>query len=238
MAKLTSWSQTTADTEKKKLGKKKAHDSSDDSEDKVDELEALLATAIAVDWKNPELSQKLLGKIAESKEIKQALYPLKKNFALWRLANELLGNDDKYKAALAAAAAGTTKDRAAWANKIKGRVRAMARTTQKYTQEMGETGAGIDNADEVSQTPSQTSGQKFRTLAHEVDISVIMSGVSTTTATDDTPREEEEDDAEDDAGTPFSNWNPDDSFLAFLSWVKAGSGGRFWGSISLGVRGG
>ncbi|KAJ7182291.1 hypothetical protein C8R43DRAFT_1115935 [Mycena crocata] len=237
--------------QKKKLGKKKADDSSDDSEDEVDELEASSATAIAVDWKNPELSQKLLAKIAESKEIKQALYPpcgpnaatkdgggQKKVFALWRLANELLGDDDRYKAALAAAAAGTAKDRAAWANKIKGRLRAMARTTQKYTQEMGETGAGIDNADEIDMSVSNPFTNKWAKISDacpwyfdmrnliaqrpnlvptglgdsgtEVDISVIMSGVSTTTATDDAPREEEEDD-EDDAGTPISNWNPDDS---------------------------
>jgi hypothetical protein len=87
-------------------------------------------------WKDPARSEKLLALIGENKSIKQALYPpcganasskdgggKKKVEALWKLCLLLLKGDPKYAEALAAATAGSAKVRAAWANKIKARLR-------------------------------------------------------------------------------------------------------------------
>ncbi|KAJ7738855.1 hypothetical protein DFH07DRAFT_752405, partial [Mycena maculata] len=119
-------------------------------------------------WKDPARSEKLLALIAEDKFIKQSLYPpcgpnasttngggKPKVEAQWQLAMLLLGEDEKYKASIEAAAS-NPKDRLGYANKIKNRLGVMAKITRGYDREMGETGAGIENAASIDM--SKTNG--------------------------------------------------------------------------------
>ncbi|KAJ7775996.1 hypothetical protein DFH07DRAFT_696726, partial [Mycena maculata] len=112
-----------------------------------------------------ELSEGLIACIMESADIKRALYPppgpntstakgggQTKVGAQWQLCLNLLGEDPNFKEALEACI--TTKEQTAYANKIKNRLRTMAKMTRKYIVEMGQTGAGIRNADEIDTSVS------------------------------------------------------------------------------------
>ncbi|KAJ6629025.1 hypothetical protein B0H10DRAFT_1776702, partial [Mycena sp. CBHHK59/15] len=118
-------------------------------------------------WSDPTLSEALVSRIMESAEIKRALYPppgpnastakgggKTKVGSQWQLCLNLLGEDPKYKEALAAVT--TSKERTAYANKIKNRLRAMAKITREYMDEMGQTGAGIHSADEIDTSLNNT----------------------------------------------------------------------------------
>ncbi|KAJ7754333.1 hypothetical protein DFH07DRAFT_707848, partial [Mycena maculata] len=164
-------------TEKKAAKKKKkADDSSEDSaDDEADEADSKGEKALDVEsvfihasnarsplcsWKDPELSLKLIACIYANKAIKQALYPpcganassadgggKTKVTAQWELAVLLLSDIDKFKQSLAACL--TSKQRLAYANKMKNRLRAMEKITRTYDTEMGQTGAGIERASDI-----------------------------------------------------------------------------------------
>ncbi|KAJ7734192.1 hypothetical protein DFH07DRAFT_967741 [Mycena maculata] len=118
---------------------------------------------MAFDWSDPALTQALITCIMEDRDIKRALYPppgpnastakgggKTKTSSHWQLCLNLLGEDPKYKEALAMVT--TAKERLAYANKIKNRLRTVARMTRQYMDEMGQTGAGIRSADEIDMT--------------------------------------------------------------------------------------
>ncbi|KAJ7205818.1 hypothetical protein GGX14DRAFT_327153, partial [Mycena pura] len=111
-------------------------------------------------WSDPTLSEELVAQIFENRDIKRALYPppgpnastakgggKTKTSAHWLLCLKVFGEKPKYKKALAAV--DTAKDRTAYANKIKNRLRSMAKITRDFMDEMGQTGAGIRHADEI-----------------------------------------------------------------------------------------
>ncbi|KAJ7176371.1 hypothetical protein C8R43DRAFT_1118891 [Mycena crocata] len=136
----------------KKVKRGKDDDSSEDSEEEADEADNR--------WKDPDLSVGLLAHIAENKAIKRSLYPpcgpngstaegggKPKVNAHWDLFVLLFGKNPKYTDALAACK--TPKERLGYANKIKNRLRAMAKTTLILNKSMGETGAGIESAAEI-----------------------------------------------------------------------------------------
>ncbi|KAJ7483848.1 hypothetical protein B0H11DRAFT_2231993 [Mycena galericulata] len=65
----------------------------------------------------------------------------------WQLCLNLLVEDPKYQEALDTVK--TKKEQVAYANKIKNRLRTMAKLTRNYMTEMGETGTGIRSAAEI-----------------------------------------------------------------------------------------
>ncbi|KAJ6611009.1 hypothetical protein B0H10DRAFT_2437733 [Mycena sp. CBHHK59/15] len=229
----------------KKKAPKKAEVSSNDSESEEEVADAPGAssglTKIPINWKDPACSEKLLALIGENKSIKQALYPpcsanastkngggKKKVEALWKLCLLLLEGDDKYTEALAAATAGSAKDRSSWANKIKARLRTMAKISRKHDAAMGETGAGIDNVAQIDRSVTTAFTTKWdeieadcpwyfemRNLISErpnlvltglgdstmpIDMSVIMAGPAAIV------EEEEEEEGEKDNDL-ISGWN-------------------------------
>ncbi|KAJ7442706.1 hypothetical protein B0H11DRAFT_2347649 [Mycena galericulata] len=108
--------------------------SSSDDEDKLD-IEEANSGILSVDWSDPALSEALIARIMEDKDIKRALYPppgpnastakgggKSKVESQWQLCLNLLEEHPKYKEALAAVT--TKKERTAYANKIKNRLRA------------------------------------------------------------------------------------------------------------------
>ncbi|KAJ7734969.1 hypothetical protein B0H14DRAFT_2639288 [Mycena olivaceomarginata] len=125
-------------------------ESSEDSSDDiiVDDSEIASKGGVEVDWKDQQLSVKLLAIISEDADIKRSLYPpaapmhpLKK---AWNVAVALLGEMEKYKDAIAACE--TAREKLVFANKIKNRLSTMAKTARNYDKEMGQTDAGIKNA--------------------------------------------------------------------------------------------
>ncbi|KAJ7489024.1 hypothetical protein FB451DRAFT_1390209 [Mycena latifolia] len=161
--KLTAKAALVKTTGKNKKKKIEVESSEDSEADELEELPAGPAVILEVDWKPPALSQTLITLIMEDKAIKQSLYPpcgpnasttegggQPKVHAHWKLFRLLLGNVPKYATALLTVK--TPKERLAYANKIKNRLSTMARITREYNAEMGETGAGIDNADQIDMT--------------------------------------------------------------------------------------
>ncbi|KAF8147407.1 hypothetical protein K438DRAFT_2027741 [Mycena galopus ATCC 62051] len=146
---------------------KEIHDSSDDSEP-----EYTTASQIKIDWDN-ERSEKLLALIMEHTHIKRALFPpcgpnastangggKSKASAHYDLCKLLLGEEAEYKDVLDRADS-NPKNRTVLGLKIKNRLRAMTRTTRDYITEMGETGAGIDNAAQIDMNVSNAFTNKW-----------------------------------------------------------------------------
>ncbi|KAJ7107037.1 hypothetical protein C8R44DRAFT_885708 [Mycena epipterygia] len=160
-----------AKAQKKKTKKSKADDdSSEDSEDDSN------TPVLEVNWKDPELSVKLLALIMEHKHIKQSLYPpcgpnasttkgggKTKSNAQWDLFVLLLGKDSKYKDALAKCKA--PKKQLAYANKIKNRLSIMAKIARAFNNEMGQTGAGIDNATQIDMSVTNSFTTKWAEIS-------------------------------------------------------------------------
>ncbi|KAJ6528403.1 hypothetical protein B0H19DRAFT_914342, partial [Mycena capillaripes] len=124
-------------------------------------------------WSDHTLSESLLTLIYESRDIKRALYPppgpnastangggKTKTAAHWQLCLKLFSGHPKYAAVLAAVV--TAKERTAYANKIKNRLRAMAKLTRNFMNEMGETGAGIRSATEIDMSVTNSLTTKWR----------------------------------------------------------------------------
>ncbi|KAJ7081709.1 hypothetical protein C8R44DRAFT_894942 [Mycena epipterygia] len=151
--------------------KKNAADSSEDSE--VDELEAPDSKPKSME--DLALPQKLIALVFENKNIKQSLYPpcglnasttngggKKKVDAQWQLCVLLLGDITKYKDAIAAIdAVNNSKGNLSWANKMKNRLRMMAKTTHDYDAKMGQTGAGIENAAQIDMSATNSFTTKW-----------------------------------------------------------------------------
>ncbi|KAJ7876953.1 hypothetical protein B0H14DRAFT_3786596 [Mycena olivaceomarginata] len=104
--------------------------------------------------------------IAEDKDIKQSLYPpcgpnasssngggKPKIDTQWELANLLLGDDEKYKESLKAAAV-VPKDK-----------NGMATIAREYNKEMGETGAGIRDAASIDMSKNNTFTTKWAEIS-------------------------------------------------------------------------
>ncbi|KAJ7434202.1 hypothetical protein B0H11DRAFT_1664722, partial [Mycena galericulata] len=124
-------------------------------------------------WSEPALSQALIACIMEDRDIKRALYPppgpnastakgggKTKTESQWQLCLNLLGEDPKYQEALDAVK--TKKEQVAYANKIKNRLRTMAKLTRVYMTEMGETGAGIRSAAEIDTNVTNSFTTRWR----------------------------------------------------------------------------
>ncbi|KAJ7445024.1 hypothetical protein B0H11DRAFT_2341698 [Mycena galericulata] len=155
--------------------KKKPDVSSEDTADELeDEIDIPAKSVLDVDWKDPDLSSKLVALIMESKDIKQSLYPpcgpnvsttkgggKPKTTAQFDLFVLLLGEDDKYKDAVAAAAIGKPKVRLRYGNKIKNRLSTMAKMTRAFDKEMGETGAGIHKAADINTSVTNSFTTKW-----------------------------------------------------------------------------
>ncbi|KAJ7835272.1 hypothetical protein B0H14DRAFT_3871181 [Mycena olivaceomarginata] len=127
-------------------------------------------------WNEDNLSERLLTGISENKDIKRALFPpvgpnastskgggKTKVAAQWQLCIALFGDDPKYKDVIAAAT--TPKEQLVWANKVKNRLRIMARITRKYITEMGETGAGITCAADIDTSVTNSFTTKWQEIS-------------------------------------------------------------------------
>ncbi|KAF8073402.1 hypothetical protein FPV67DRAFT_1666168 [Lyophyllum atratum] len=124
-----------------------------DDEEEVDGKEGVF-----VDWKDDDLNWALLTAITDSPEIKQGLFPSpgndtrhgkgkRKTDHQFALATVIFSQHPRYHAAFALA--NTPAAKAVWTRKIKNRLDTMVRTCRQYTREMGETGAGITQEDEI-----------------------------------------------------------------------------------------
>ncbi|KAJ7878940.1 hypothetical protein B0H13DRAFT_2544002 [Mycena leptocephala] len=148
----------------KAQAKKKKGDDSDSSEDSSDEIiidETVSKTGVEVDWSNdPDLSVRLPALISKDADIKRSLYPpaapmrrLKmvvgspRSMRSGILLCFLLGSMEKYKDAIVAC---QTQEKLDIANKTKNRLGSMAKTIRDFDKEMGETGAGIQNAADIN----------------------------------------------------------------------------------------
>ncbi|KAJ7435296.1 hypothetical protein B0H11DRAFT_1937702 [Mycena galericulata] len=163
----------------KQKKKKKPDVSSEDTADELeDEIDIPAKAVLDVDWKDPALSMQLVALIMESKDIKQSLYPpcgpnvsttkgggKPKTTAQWDLFVLLLGEDDKYKDAVTAAAIGKPKVRVSYGNKIKNRLSTMAKITRAFDTEMGETGAGIHRAADVNMNVTNSFTTKWAEIS-------------------------------------------------------------------------
>ncbi|KAJ6615359.1 hypothetical protein B0H10DRAFT_2220394 [Mycena sp. CBHHK59/15] len=160
----------------KQTQKKKDDASSEDSKPNELEPPATGKTKLEVDWKDPELSLKLVALIMENKSIKQSLYPpcgpnasttngggKPKTNAQWELCLLLLGDMEKYKDTLAAVK--TPKEKLSWGNKLKNRMRMMAKITRAFDKEMGQTGAGIVNAAEIDMSVTNSFTTKWAEIS-------------------------------------------------------------------------
>ncbi|KAJ7775672.1 hypothetical protein DFH07DRAFT_952065 [Mycena maculata] len=195
-------------------------------------------------WKDPALSEKLIALIMENKYIKQALYPpcgpnasttngggKTKVNAQWQLSVLLLGDLPKYKEVIAAC--DTPKKQLGYANRIKNRMRMMAKITHGFNTEMGQTGAGIQHSSEIDMSITNQFTTKWAEISagcpwffdmrnliaqrpnlvpaglrHSstgFDAGVVMPGLA---AVDDDGVEdaEEEADEDDTSSIPFSRW--------------------------------
>ncbi|KAI0045773.1 hypothetical protein FA95DRAFT_1680249 [Auriscalpium vulgare] len=108
-----------------------------------------------IDW-STELTWQLVSAIEDEPDAKRGLFPPKgKNprksggntKAHWHdvLAKNLFEDHLVYGAAYERAS--SKDEKAAWATKIKNRLTALTKTTNKYTEEMGRTGAGLTEAE-------------------------------------------------------------------------------------------
>ncbi|KAJ7135078.1 hypothetical protein C8R46DRAFT_1048023 [Mycena filopes] len=174
-------SRTRTQTPKAKAASKKkktvVDESSEDSADELDEEDRDVDGVLDIDWKGaPELSEQLLALIAENTDIKRSLYPpcgpnassakgggKPKTGAQWDLAVLLLGNIPKFKDSIAACE--TPKEKLAYANKIKNRLSAMAKTCRAFNTEMGETGAGIQNAAQIDMAKTNAFTTKWEEIS-------------------------------------------------------------------------
>ncbi|KAJ7835155.1 hypothetical protein B0H13DRAFT_2108813 [Mycena leptocephala] len=138
----------------------------------------MLADSSSVSWSDVALSEQLIACIVESRDIKRALFPpvgpnastsngggKTKVAAHWQLCVLLLGDNPKYKDAIEAAT--TPKEQLSWANRIKNRLRTMGKTTRGYIEEMGQTGAGIERADDIDTTVTNSFTTKWQKIAKE-----------------------------------------------------------------------
>ncbi|KAJ7790658.1 hypothetical protein B0H14DRAFT_3568945 [Mycena olivaceomarginata] len=173
-AKSTSKASKAASTQKPS---QKAKDAEDDSSNDS-EPEVIAAAQVKIDWDN-ERSEKLIALIMEHTHIKRALFPpcgpnasttkgggKSKASAHFDLCKLLLADEEEYKDILNRAD-NSPKDKTALALKIKNRLRAMSRTTRDYITEMGETGAGIDNAAQIDMTVSNAFTNKWAEICEE-----------------------------------------------------------------------
>ncbi|KAJ7791375.1 hypothetical protein B0H13DRAFT_2173092 [Mycena leptocephala] len=132
----------------------------------------MLAESSLVSWSDVALSEQLIACIVEGRDIKRALFPpvgpnastsngggKTKVAAHWQLCVLLLGDNPKYKDAIEAAT--TPKEQLSWANRIKNRLRTMGKTTRGYIEEMGQTGAGIERADDIDTTVTNSFTTKW-----------------------------------------------------------------------------
>ncbi|KAJ7174751.1 hypothetical protein C8R46DRAFT_1347809 [Mycena filopes] len=164
----------------KAAAKKKKRGGDESSDDSVDELEEEEEEdgVLGINWKaDPALSETLLALICEHTEIKRSLYPpcgpnasstqgggKPKTAAQWELCVLLVGQLPKYKESIAAAT-DMPSTKLAYGNKIKNRLSAMAKTCRRYNAEMGETGAGIDNASQIDMTKPNSFTTKWAQIS-------------------------------------------------------------------------
>ncbi|KAF8066555.1 hypothetical protein FPV67DRAFT_1383271, partial [Lyophyllum atratum] len=120
--------------------------------------------------KDENLNWALLTAISDSPEIKQGLFPSpgndtrhgkgkRKTDHQFALATVIFSQHPKYQAAFALA--NTPAAKAVWTRKIKNRLDTMVRTCRQYTKEMGETGAGITQEDEIDMSLSNEFTNKW-----------------------------------------------------------------------------
>ncbi|KAJ7473230.1 hypothetical protein FB451DRAFT_1248800 [Mycena latifolia] len=118
------------------------------------------------------MSESLITRIMEDKDIKRALYPpvgpnastskgggKTKVSSHWQLAKNLLGDDPRYKDALAAVK--TAKGRTAAVRHTDSWRSRMAQLTREYIDEMGQTGAGIRSRDDIDTSLQNTFTTKW-----------------------------------------------------------------------------
>ncbi|KAJ7192712.1 hypothetical protein GGX14DRAFT_406094 [Mycena pura] len=147
-----------------------------DREDLTGQEVGVKTGTLSFDWSDQSLSQELLTQILENGDIKRVLFPppgsnastakgggKTKTASHWKLCLMVFGDSPKYKAALKAAAK-VPKDRIAYANKIKNRLRAMGKITRALISEMGETGAGIRHANEIDMNLNNVLTNKWQEI--------------------------------------------------------------------------
>ncbi|KAJ7603361.1 hypothetical protein FB45DRAFT_1090526 [Roridomyces roridus] len=153
-------------------------DSDEDSDKDGDEDERWTVRGMLRDrgknWSDPQLSEQLLAEIIGDAGIKRALYPppgpnpstkngggQTKVASYFELCLRLFGENPKYKAALEHTR-GEVKTK--YADKIKNRLRHMAKTTKRFMNEMGETGAGIRAAADIDMSVSNALTNKWQEI--------------------------------------------------------------------------
>ncbi|KAJ7733589.1 hypothetical protein DFH07DRAFT_780603 [Mycena maculata] len=222
--------------EEKNKGKKKADESSDDSEIEDGGPPVPNFKYIDIDWKDPALREKLIALIMENKYIKQALYPPCGPNA----STTNGGGKTKYKEVIAAC--NTPKKQLGYANRIKNRMRTMAKITHGFDTEMGQMSAGIQHSSEIDMSVTNQFTTKwaeisavcpwFFDISTGFDTGVVMPGLA---AVDDDGDEDAEEEADEDntSSIPFSRWGwehtpePDTGHLGKRSFSEIdGEGGE------------
>jgi hypothetical protein len=118
-------------------------------------------------WKEDGLSEKLLAAITDDPRIKQGLFPSpganvssskgggqKKTTWQWQLALLVFSDHPKYSAAIKRASdsdgPGASKLQGVWSDKIRNRLKKMVAITRGYIHDMGQTGAGIAQEEDIN----------------------------------------------------------------------------------------
>ncbi|KAF8158711.1 hypothetical protein BJ912DRAFT_866509, partial [Pholiota molesta] len=120
--------------------------------------------------KDPDLTWALINTINDDAEIKQGLFPSPGNDTRfgkgkpksdhhWAIASSLFRDHPKYKETFSRAT--TPAQKATWATKIKNRLSALVKSCRGYTEEMGETGAGITREDEIDMSLTNSFTTKW-----------------------------------------------------------------------------
>lgn len=143
-------------------------------------LEIILVLLIAQinSWKEDGLSEKLLAAITDDPRIKQGLFPSpganvssskggrqKKTTWQWQSAVLVFSDHPKYSAAIARASNGkgasASKLQGVWSDRIRNRLKKMTAITRGYINDMGQTGAGIAEEDEINMEISNQFTNKW-----------------------------------------------------------------------------
>ncbi|KAH8115354.1 hypothetical protein DFH11DRAFT_1877111 [Phellopilus nigrolimitatus] len=132
---------------------------------------------LEVDWGVHDYTWTLIAAILENELIKKGLFPppganastkngggkVKTDFH-FMLAHEVFGAEGCVYAD-AFLRAKTKKEKDVWARKIKNRMKRLTELTKRYTQELGETGAGINSAQEIDMSQNNSFTNKWEQIS-------------------------------------------------------------------------
>jgi hypothetical protein len=140
-------------------------------------------------WKEEGLSERLLAAITDDPRIKQGLFPSpganvssskgggqKKTTWQWQLALHVFSDHPKYSAAIKSASCeGASKLQGVWSDKIRNRLKKMVAITRGYIHEMGQTGAGIAQEEDINMETKNDFTNKWGVSLDSLHLNMLNS---------------------------------------------------------------